>query len=218
MISLDWGGRMYKNLFKRVFDLTLAIIALPFWFIILAIVGSIIYIQDKGSIFYNAPRLGKNGKVFKMYKFRSMKMNAPDLRNEDGSTFNAEDDPRLTKIGKFIRKTSLDETPQLLNIIKGDMSIIGPRPDLPEHRELYEGNEERKLGVRPGVTGYNQAYFRNTVPWKERIQNDIYYIDHLSWWLDIKIFFKTAVSVLKREDVFVPDNSTKSSENKGVEM
>jgi undecaprenyl phosphate N,N'-diacetylbacillosamine 1-phosphate transferase len=194
---------MYKNFFKRIFDLILALIALPFWFVILVIVGSIIYFQDKGSIFYNAPRLGKDGKVFKMYKFRSMKMNAPDLRNDDGSTFNAEDDPRLTKIGKLIRKTSLDETPQLLNIIKGDMSIIGPRPDLPEHFSLYEGNEERKLEIRPGVTGFNQAYFRNTIPWKERIQNDIYYIDHLSWWLDIKVFFKTVITVLKREDVYV---------------
>lgn len=209
---------MYKNFFKRVFDFTLALVALPFWFIILLIIGPIIYFQDKGSIFYNAPRLGKDGKVFKMYKFRSMKMNAPDLRNDDGSTFNAEDDPRLTKIGKFIRKTSLDETPQLLNIIKGDMSIIGPRPDLPEHRESYEGNEERKLEIRPGVTGYNQAYFRNTVPWKERIQNDIYYIDHLTWWLDIKIFFKTAISVLKREDVFVTEKSTNSNKNTGVGM
>ncbi|ESU34254.1 UDP-phosphate galactose phosphotransferase [Bacillus sp. 17376] len=209
---------MYKNFFKRIFDLILALIALPFWFIILIIIGPIIYFQDKGSIFYNAPRLGKDGKVFKMYKFRSMKMNAPDLRNNDGSTFNAEDDPRLTKIGKFIRKTSLDETPQLLNIIKGDMSIIGPRPDLPEHLELYEGNEERKLEIRPGVTGYNQAYFRNTVPWKERIQNDIYYINHLSWWLDIKIFFKTAISVLKREDVFVTEKNTNSNKNTGVGM
>ncbi|KAA0955540.1 sugar transferase [Sporosarcina sp. ANT_H38] len=206
---------MYKNLLKRVFDLILAIIALPFWLIILVIIGPIIYFQDKGSIFYNAPRLGKNGEIFKMYKLRSMKLNAPDLRNEDGSTFNAEDDPRLTKIGIFIRKTSLDETPQLLNIIKGDMSIIGPRPDLPEHSELYQGNEERKLEVKPGVTGYNQAYFRNTVPWKERIQNDIYYIDHLSWWLDVRIFFKTAGSVLKREDVFVTDKSTKSN-NSGL--
>jgi lipopolysaccharide/colanic/teichoic acid biosynthesis glycosyltransferase len=194
-------------------DLVLAIIALPFWLIILVIVGPMIYFQDKGSIFYNASRLGKDGKIFKMYKFRSMKMNAPDLRNEDGSTFNAEDDPRLTKIGKFIRKTSLDETPQLLNIIKGEMSIIGPRPDLPEHRELYEGNEVRKLEIRPGVTGYNQAYFRNTIPWKERIKNDIYYIDHLTMWMDIKVFFKTAVSVLKREDVFVEQKS----ENKNGE-
>ena len=204
---------MYRNFFKRIFDLVLAIIALPFWLIILVVVGPMIYFQDKGSIFYNAPRLGKGGKIFKMCKFRSMKMNAPDLRNEDGSTFNAEDDPRLTKIGKFIRKTSLDETPQLLNIIKGDMSIIGPRPDLPEHLELYEGNEARKLEIRPGVTGYNQAYFRNTVPWKERIKNDIYYIDHLTMWMDIKVFFKTAVSVLKREDVFVEQKS----ENKNGE-
>ncbi|TNJ66755.1 sugar transferase [Paenibacillus hemerocallicola] len=202
---------MYKNFFKRVFDVLLAVIALPFWFIILTILGPIIYFQDKGSIFYNAPRLGKNGKVFTMYKFRSMKTNAPDLRNEDGSTFNAEDDPRLTKIGKFIRKTSLDETPQLLNIIKSDMSIIGPRPDLPEHLQHYEQNEQRKLEIRPGVTGYNQAYFRNTIPWKERIQNDIYYIDHLSWWFDIKIFFKTVVSVLKREDVFVTGKSNETN-------
>ena len=210
-----WGLKMYKGLFKRAFDLILAIIALPFWFVILIVVGPIIYVQDKGNIFYNAPRLGKDGKVFKMYKFRSMKLNAPDIRNEDGSTFNSEDDPRLTKIGKFIRKTSLDETPQLLNIIKGDMSIIGPRPDLPEHQDLYEGIEVRKLEVRPGVTGYNQAYFRNTVPWKERIQNDIYYIDHLSFMLDIKIFFKTAVSVLKREDVFVNQTNSDSNEEVG---
>lgn len=205
---------MYNKYFKRIFDLIIALIALPFWLIILVIIGPIIYFQDKGTIFYNAPRLGKDGKVYKMYKFRSMKMNAPDIRNEDGSTFNAEDDPRLTKIGKFIRKTSIDETPQILNVLKGDMSIIGPRPDLPEHRKLYEGNEERKLEVRPGITGYNQAYFRNTVPWKERIQNDIYYIDHLSLWLDIRIFFRTVVSVLKREDVFISKKDTESEKKR----
>ena len=198
---------------KRYFDIVLAIIALPFWFVILIIIGPIIYFQDKGSIFYNAPRLGRNGKIFTMYKFRSMKINALDIRNKDGSTFNAEDDQRLTQIGKFIRRTSLDETPQLLNIIKGEMSIIGPRPDLPEHRWLYEGNEARKIEIRPGVTGYNQAYFRNTVPWKERIQNDIYYIDHLSFWFDIKIFLKTVVSVLKREDVFVVNESKTTTRN-----
>lgn len=198
---------MYRNYFKRLFDLIFAAIALPFWLIILVVIGPIIYFQDRGSIFYNAPRLGKDGKIFKMYKFRSMKMNAPDLRNEDGSTFNAEDDPRLTSIGKFIRKTSLDETPQLLNIIKGDMSIIGPRPDLPEHMEMYEGNEIRKLEIKPGVTGFNQAYFRNTVPWKERIKNDVFYIDNLSAWMDIKVFIKTALSVLKREAVFIEEKS-----------
>lgn len=210
---------MYKRYFKRAFDIVFSIIFLPFWFIILIIISPIMYLQDKGSIFYNAPRLGQDGKLFKMYKFRSMKMNAPDLRNEDGSTFNAKNDPRLTKVGQFIRKTSIDETPQLLNIIKGDMSFIGPRPDLPEHCDLYEGNEKRKLEVSPGVTGYNQAYYRNTVPWKERIQNDIYYIDNLSLWLDIKIFIKTAVSVLIREDVYIPETSTTTpSKNKSVGM
>lgn len=198
---------MYKRFFKRFFDIIISLIALPFWLVIVIIIGPIIYFQDKGSIFYNAPRLGKNGKVFKMYKFRSMKINAPDLRNDDGSTFNSENDPRLTNIGKFIRKTSIDETPQILNILKGDMSIIGPRPDLPEHRELYEGNEERKLEVTPGVTGFNQAYYRNTVPWKERIQYDIYYIDHLSFWLDIKIFCKTIISVLSKKDIYITENN-----------
>lgn len=204
---------MYKYFFKRLFDLILAITLLPCWFIILIVIGPMIYFQDKGSIFYIAPRLGKNGKTFKMYKFRSMKMNATDIRNKDGSTFNAEDDPRLTKIGKFIRKTSLDETPQLFNIIKGDMSIIGPRPDLPEHRELYEGDEGRKLEIRPGVTGYNQAYFRNMVPWKERIKNDIYYIDHLSIIIDMKILFKTIESIVLKKGVFVESSSNSSDNN-----
>lgn len=200
---------MYQKIFKRLLDLVVSILALPLWLIILVIIGPIIYFQDKGSIFYNAPRLGKDGKIFKMYKFRSMKVNAPDVRNKDGSTFNAIDDPRLTKIGIFIRKTSLDETPQLLNIIKGDMSIIGPRPDLPDHVKLYEGNEHRKLEVKPGVTGFNQAYFRNIVPWKERIQNDIYYIDHLSFLMDIKIFIRTIFVVLRSDAIFIEEKSEK---------
>jgi len=194
---------MYKIFLKRVFDLILSIIALPFWLIILIIIGPIIYFQDKGSVFYNAPRLGKNGEIFKMYKFRSMKINSPDIRNEDGSTFNSEDDPRLTKIGKFIRKTSIDETPQLLNIIKGDMSIIGPRPDLPEHRELYEGNEERKLEIRPGVTGYNQAYYRNSIEWKERLVNDVYYVENITFIMDLKIILSTIKTLVLRKNVYV---------------
>jgi len=201
---------MYKRFFKRIFDFAISIIALPFWLMLCIVICPLIYFQDKGSVFYNAPRLGKNGKIFKMYKFRSMKTNAPDIRNEDGSTFNAEGDPRLTKIGKFLRKTSIDETPQLLNILKGEMSIIGPRPDLPEHQELYEGDEVRKLEVRPGITGFNQAYYRNSVSWKERIKNDVYYIDHVTMWLDIKIACKTAISVLKHEAVYVPESGAEA--------
>lgn len=204
---------MYRKYSKRLIDLIISLFALPLWLLILMIFGPIIYFQDKGSIFYNAPRLGKNGKIFKMYKFRSMKLNAPDIRNSDGSTFNAEDDPRLTSIGKFIRKTSIDETPQILNILKGDMSIVGPRPDLPEHYDLYEENEKEKLKVRPGITGFNQAFFRNTIPWKKRIQNDIYYINNLSMLLDIKIFIKTISTILKRENVFV-DKEKREIEHK----
>ena len=178
---------LYRKFFKRLFDIILSFLALPFFLILLVVLVPIIYFSDNGSIFYNAPRLGRDGKVFKMYKFRSMKVNSPDLRNEDGSTFNGESDPRLTKFGKFLRKSSIDEIPQIINVIKGDMSIIGPRPDLPEHKKLYNNNEKRKLEVRPGITGLNQAYYRNAIAWKKRIANDIKYIDELSFILDIKI-------------------------------
>ncbi len=194
---------MYQRYFKRILDLVLSLLICPVLLLVIAIIGPIIYFQDKGSLFYNAPRLGKNGKIFKMYKLRSMKMNAPDIRNDDGSTYNSESDERLLPIGKFIRKTSIDEIPQLINIIKGDMSIVGPRPDLPEQIDLYERNEIRKLEVHPGVTGYNQAYFRNTIPWKDRIQNDIYYIDKLSFVFDVKILIRTIITVLKKENIYI---------------
>ena len=202
---------MYKRFLKRVLDIIFALVTLPILIILLFVLGPIIYFQDRGFIFYIAPRLGMNGKIFKMYKFRTMKINAPDIRNEDGSTFSAENDERLTKVGRFIRKTSLDETPQLLNVIMGDMSIIGPRPDLPEHHKLYEGNENKKLEVRPGITGYNQVKFRNSVPWKERIQNDIYYIDKLTFWFDVKILFKTIESVIFKKGVFAGDQTASDS-------
>jgi lipopolysaccharide/colanic/teichoic acid biosynthesis glycosyltransferase len=202
---------MYKRFIKRFLDIVISIIALPFFFILLVILIPIIYFSDKGSVFYNAPRLGKNGKVFKMYKFRTMKMNAPDIRNEDGSTFNAENDPRLTRIGKLLRKTSVDEIPQLLNVFIGNMSLIGPRPDLPEHEKLYEPREKRKLEVRPGITGLNQAYYRNAIPWKERIAHDIEYIDKLTFNLDFKIFLKTILVIIKRDNVFVDEGDSNVS-------
>jgi len=199
---------VYRNFFKRLIDIILCLIALPFFLLIFAVIAPMIYFSDRGSVFYNAPRLGKDGRIFKMYKFRSMKMNAPDIRNADGSTFNSEDDPRLTKVGRFIRKTSLDEVPQLLNVLKGDMSIVGPRPDLPEHKEMYEGDEFRKLEVRPGITGYSQAYVRNTVPWKERLARDVWYVDNVSFVLDVKIIVKTATSVLSRKNIYITDGAT----------
>jgi len=201
---------MYKRFIKRILDIIFSLIAFPFWLIILLILAPIIYLEDKGPVFYKSIRLGKNGKPFTMYKFRSMKMNAPDIRNLDGSTYNSDDDPRLTKIGRLMRKTSLDETPQFINILLGDMSLIGPRPDLVEQRMFYDKNDERKLEVRPGITGYNQAYYRNAVPWKQRIQHDIYYIDNMSFWLDLKIIFKTVISVLKHKNVYMEQKENNS--------
>lgn len=199
---------MYRKFGKRFFDIVLSTIGLLLVAIIFIPTAIAIYLEDRGPIFYNASRLGKNGKVFKMYKFRSMKVNAPDLRKADGSTYNGEDDPRLTKVGKFIRKTSIDEMPQLINVIKGDMSLIGPRPDLPEHIKEYVGNESRKLEVLPGITGYSQAYYRNSIEWKERIKHDIYYVDNVSLIMDIKILFKTVITVLKKEGVYVNAESS----------
>ena len=120
---------MYKHFFKRVLDILISLIALPFVILTIIIFGPIIFLTDRGPIFYCGKRIGRNGKAFKMIKFRSMKVNAPDIRLEDGSTYNGEDDPRVTKIGKFLRKTSIDELPQFLNVLFGQMSIIGPRPD-----------------------------------------------------------------------------------------
>jgi len=198
---------VYRRFVKRCIDILLVIIGMPLFCIICIFAAPIIYFEDKGPVFYNASRLGKNGNVFRMYKFRTMKVNAPDLRNADGSTYNAEDDPRVTKIGKFMRKTSLDEAPQLINVLKGDMSVIGPRPDLPESVEMYVGNERRKIEVRPGITGFSQAYYRNEMPWKERIQRDIYYIDNLTFSLDVRIFFKTVFTVLGRKNLYVSQTS-----------
>ena len=209
---------MYKNFFKRLFDILVSLIALPFVLLILAVFAPIIYFTDKGPVFYNAPRLGKNGKVFKMFKLRSMYVNAPDIRNADGSTYNGDDDPRVTKVGRFMRKTSIDELPQFLNVLIGDMSLIGPRGHLTTGYQGFEKLSERhqrRLAVRPGITGYNQAYFRNSVSMEERVTNDIYYVDNLSFALDVRILFKTVATVLKRENVYVTEEQKKDTTEVG---
>lgn len=170
--------------------------------IVSLIISILVVTEDGGPIFYKGKRLGEKGKIFKMYKFRSMKVDAPDLRNEDGSTFNSEDDPRLTKMGKILRKTSLDELPQLINVLIGDMSFVGPRPDLPEHITYYEKNEMKKLEVKPGITGYNQAFYRNSIEWKERLKNDVHYSENLSLYFDLKILVVTIVNVLNKKGIY----------------
>lgn len=193
---------MYKNFFKRLIDLCIALVALPFFLIVLVIMAPLIYFTDKGPVFYNAHRIGKDGKLFKMYKFRSMYVNAPDIRLADGSTYNGEDDPRVTPIGRFMRKTSIDELPQILNILLGHMSLIGPRPDPPDWLDRYPEDIRIFLTVRPGITGYSQAYYRNSADGYQKMQHDAYYARNCSFILDIKIFFKTFATVLMAENTY----------------
>lgn len=198
---------MYLRFGKRICDLAVGIVALPFVLIIIAVLAPIIHFEDKGPVFYNAPRVGKDGRDFKMYKLRSMRVNAPDLVMEDGSTYNGADDPRMTKIGAFMRRTSLDEIPQFLNVLKGDMSVVGPRPDLRRETELYEGDEGKKLTVKPGITGYAAVYGRNSLPWHDRLALDVYYVRNVTFALDVKVFFRTFATVFKQEGIYVEDES-----------
>ena len=161
----------YKKYIKRILDFLFALLLVPLFLLSCGVVGICIYLEDKGSIFYKAERRGMNGKIYSMLKFRSMKMNAPDIRNKDGSTFNSKNDNRITKTGKIIRKTSIDELPQILNVLKGDMSFVGPRAPIP--KEGYEWNDldemkQKRLLVRPGITGYSAALFRNSISARHR--------------------------------------------------
>lgn len=192
--------------FKRVIDIIFSLMCMPLMLLFLIVLGPIIYYQDKGKIFYKAPRIGKSGKTFNMYKFRSMKLNSPDIRNKDGSTFNSENDPRLTKIGSVIRRTSIDEVPQIINILRGDMSLIGPRPELPSALIKYTEREKRRLDVRPGITGYSQAFFRNTISMAEKREYDIYYVENISLVLDLKIFFKTLQGIIMKKGIYNSEN------------
>jgi lipopolysaccharide/colanic/teichoic acid biosynthesis glycosyltransferase len=187
---------------KRVIDVILSVIAFPFFIIILICVVPLIYFDDKGPIFYNADRLGKNAKVFKMYKFRSMYVDAPDIRLADGSTYNGKNDSRVTRVGRFLRNTSLDEVPQILNVINGTMSLIGPRPDTPKGLHRYPEEEKYYFQVKPGITGYNQAYYRNSVDGHQKAINDAYYAKNISFIFDVKIFLRTIYSVVFRKGIY----------------
>lgn len=193
---------MYIHFFKRLIDLTLSLLAFPLFCILLVPVAIAIKLEDGGPVFYRSARVGKGFQKFGMFKFRSMKVNAPDLRNADGGTYNAADDPRVTRVGKFLRETSLDETPQLLNIIKGEMSIIGPRAGDWESVDTYADDEKDKVKVLPGLTGYCQAYFRNAASVREKRLKDAWYANHVSFKLDLQIFFKTIATVLKHENLY----------------
>lgn len=205
---------MYQNYVKRLIDFLVALIAMPFVLFVIVVMAPVIYINDPGPIFYNAERRGKDGKTFKMFKLRSMYVNSPDIKNSDGSTFNSKNDPRVTGVGRFMRKTSIDEIPQIINVLIGDMSFVGPRPTLAKvpYSELSDVCKKRLL-VRPGITGYAQAYYRNSITQDEKFMYDCEYVDKISLAFDIKILIKTVKSVLKAENIYV-SQETEPTENK----
>lgn len=192
---------------KRVIDVILASVALILLSPLFAIIAIAIKIDSKGPVFFAHKRIGKNGKIIKLYKFRSMVINAeeliksftPEQMREYKENYKLTNDPRITKVGKFLRKTSLDELPQLINIINGDLSIIGPRPVVADELEKYGVNKDKFLSVTPGLTGYWAANGRSNTTYEQRMEIELYYIDNLSLKMDIKVFFKTILSVLKKE-------------------
>lgn len=187
---------MYRIFFKRVFDFTLSLAALAVFALPILAVSLALRFANKGAgVFFTQARPGKNGKIFRVVKFKTM----TDERDPAGNLL--PDAERTTKLGNFLRKTSLDELPQLFNIFKGDMSIVGPRPLLPEYLPLYSREQSRRHEIRPGVTGWAQTHGRNAISWKKKFELDVWYVDNVSLALDLKILFLTALKVLKREGV-----------------
>lgn len=207
---------MYQCFLKRVIDIMGALVLLPFVLIIIIVLAPVIWFTDKGPVFYNATRAGKDYKPFKMFKLRSMYVNSPDLKNPDGSTFNSDNDPRVTPIGRFMRKTSLDEFPQFLNILLGDMSFVGPRPKLYNKEASLDSMSEtyrKSYAVKPGITGYAQAYYRNSITQDEKFKWDAYYADHISLWMDVKIVCQTFISVIARKNINTEQSYSKEAKN-----
>lgn len=197
---------MYVHFIKRLLDIMTGLCALPFVAVAVIVFGPVIWLEDRGPVFYKAQRIAKGGGTFSMLKFRSMKVGAPDIRTEDGSTYNGDDDPRVTRIGRFLRCTSIDEIPQFLNVLSGRMSFIGIRPDPPDWLEKYDEDERVILTVKPGITGYNQAYYRNSADGALKLQNDVYYARNVSFALDMKILFRTIKTVFRHENVNIDKN------------
>lgn len=201
---------MYIHFFKRLIDILIGLCALPFVLLVIVIFAPFIYLTDRRPIFYNATRAGKYYKPFKMFKLRSMFVNSPDLKNPDGSTYNSDNDSRVTPVGRFMRKTSLDEFPQFLNILIGNMSFIGPRPKLYDENDPLESQPDewqKSYLVKPGITGYAQAFYRNSITENEKFHWDAYYAENISFMMDMKIVFKTIKSVLMRENINTEQSS-----------
>ena len=187
---------MYKHFFKRLFDFFISFIALLLigWFLI--IVAIFLHFANKGAgAFFLQERPGKDAKMFKVIKFKTM----TDERDADGNLL--PDEVRLTKVGKFVRSTSIDELPQLVNVLKGDMALIGPRPLLPQYLILYSPEQARRHEVRPGISGWAQCHGRNAISWTEKFKLDVWYVDHCTLWVDLQVIWTTSLKVLKRADI-----------------
>ena len=199
---------MYKNFIKPAIDFMLALVGFLFLSPVFVLVTIGLFFANDGKPFFFQLRPGKNGKIFKIIKFKTM----TDKKDENGNLL--PDADRLTKIGSFVRKTSLDEIPQLLNVIKGDMALVGPRPLLPQYLELYNDFQRRRNEVKPGITGWAQVNGRNSISWEKKFEYDVWYVDNVSFLLDIKILILTVLKVVKSEGINEQGQAT-SEEFKG---
>lgn len=188
---------------KRALDLLLCLMALPLVIPVLAVCAVAVRLTSDGPVLFRQKRLGKDGCIFEILKLRTMYVNAPDVRNPDGSTWNGADDPRVTRAGRWLRRTSLDELPQILNVLRGEMSIVGPRPDVPDALRHYRHQDRVRLNVKPGITGWAQVHGRNSLSWTARRDYDQQYVTNASLWLDLQIILRTAPLVLLGTGVHV---------------
>ncbi len=193
---------MYKKYIKRIADFCLSLIGFIILLPVFLLVTIFLAIANKGRPFFFQTRPGKNEKIFNIIKFRTMN----DKRNAEGQLLS--DTERLTKVGTFMRKTSLDEIPQLLNVIKGDMSLVGPRPLLTEYLPLYNAEQKRRHEVKPGITGWAQVNGRNAISWEDKFKLDVWYVDNQSFWLDVRILFLTVKKVLIKDGISAEGKAT----------
>ena len=189
----------YQLVFKRIFDFFVSIISLILLLPLFFVIAVLVKIDSRGSIFFRFERVGRNGKSFKPFKFRTMEKKA--IETGLGYTI-SKDDSRITKMGKFLRRSGIDELPQLINVIKGEMSLVGPRPTFSYQVEKYNDFQKKRLLVRPGITNLVLIKGRNLLSWEERIKYDVWYIEHWSFWLDVKILFITPFVVLSGKGVY----------------
>lgn len=193
---------MYRNFFKRAIDLVSSLMAFIVLLPLFIVITILLFVLNQGKPFFFQPRPGKNGRIFRVIKFKTMN----DRRDASGNLL--PDELRLTAVGKFVRKTSLDELPQLLNVIKGDMSLIGPRPLLVDYLPLYNATQKRRHEVRPGITGWAQVNGRNAISWEQKFQYDVWYVDHLNFALDLRIIWLTIKKVIRSEGINSANSAT----------